>query len=59
MNGHASYTAFEFTVPCIMEFGTIPATSEASLESQAMELDADFTAARSYGDHAEADRLGA
>jgi hypothetical protein len=45
VNGHASYTAFEFTVPCIMEFGTIPATTEASLESQAMELDADFTAA--------------
>ena len=45
VNGHASYTAFEFTVPCIMEFGSIPATTEASLESQAMELDADFTAA--------------
>ena len=45
VNGHASYTAFEFTIPCIMEFGTIPTTTEASLESQAMELDADFTAA--------------
>ena len=32
VNGHASYTAFEFTVPCIMEFGTIPPTAEASLE---------------------------
>lgn len=44
LNGHASFAAFEFTVPCIMEFGMIPATTEASLECQAMELDADFTA---------------
>jgi len=45
VNGHAEYTEFKFTVPSIMEFGTIPATPEASLEAQAMELDADFTGA--------------
>jgi hypothetical protein len=45
VNGHANYAAFELTVPCIMEFGAIPPTTDASLEFQAMELDADFTSA--------------
>jgi hypothetical protein len=43
--GHAGYTAFAWRIPCMKEFGSVPSSPDAALESQAMEMDADFTAA--------------
>ncbi|MES2792854.1 MAG: hypothetical protein V4719_24795 [Planctomycetota bacterium] len=45
-NGHVDYKAAERGIPYVGEVGWLPDTPEGNLESQAMELDADSTAAR-------------
>ncbi len=45
-NGHIDYRAAERGIPYVSETDWLPNTPEGNLESQAMELDADSTAAR-------------